>query len=195
MSKGQETKQSITQEAMAVASRLGLDNLSIGNLAKSVGMSKSGLFAHFASKESLQLHVLQEARERFTQQALLPALKSPRGEPRIRAIFKHWLKWENSEVLPGGYIFVSAATDYDDRPGAIRDFLVANQKDWFDFIARAAQIAVEEGHFRKDLDGQHFAYEAFGILLGYHQLHRLLKDPRASEHLNTALEDLLQRSH
>lgn len=195
MNKGNATKQNITQEAMAVASQVGLDNLSIGNLAKAVGMSKSGLFAHFESKEALQLHVLQEAREGFTQKALLPALKAPRGEPRIRAILKHWLKWENSESLPGGCIFVSAATDYDDRPGPIRDFLVNNQKDWFQFIAGAARRAVEVGHFRKGLDEQQFAYEVFSILLGYHQLHRLLQDPKAETRLLQAFEELIERSH
>jgi len=195
MSKGTETKQNITNQAMAVASQMGLDNLSIGNLAKSVGMSKSGLFAHFASKEALQLHILQEARELFIQKAILPSLKEARGEPRIRAIFKNWLAWEDSDFLPGGCIFVSAATDYDDRPGPIQDLLVANQKDWFEFIAGAAQLAVEEGHFHKGLDVKQFAYEIFSILLGYHQIHRLLKDPKAKPRLNQAFKNLLTRSH
>lgn len=194
MKKGTQTKQTITQEAIAVASQLGLGNLTIGNLAKAVGMSKSGLFAHFSSKEALQLHILQSAREQFIQQAILPSLKTPRGEPRIRALFTHWLKWVHSEAMPGGCVFLAAVPEFDDQPGPIRDFLVYNQKDWFEFIVGAARIAMEEGHFRKDLDVRQFAYEVFSIFLGYTHISRLLRDPQADERLTQAFEALLTRS-
>lgn len=194
MRKGTATKETITQHAMAVASRMGLDNVTIGCLAKSVGMSKSGLFAHFTSKEALQLHVLETAKERFIQKAILPTIKAPRGLPRIRTLFKKWLEWDHDDALPGGCIFLAAIPEYDDRPGPIRDFLFNNQKEWFDFIAQAAKIAVAEGHFRKDLDTQQFAYEVFSIFLGYIQISRLLEDPKAITRLKRAFEELLARS-
>lgn len=194
MRKGSETKRNITQQAMAVASQLGLENLTIGNLAKEVGMSKSGLFAHFASKEALQLHVLEEARERFVNKAILPALKEPKGEPRIRSLVKNWLEWANSDYLPGGCVFLAASVEYDDRTGPIRDFVEENQRDWFEFIAGAARIAVAEGHFRKDLDTRQFAFEVISLFLGYHHTSRLLKDPQADRRLNLAFEGLLERS-
>lgn len=194
MRKGTQTKQNITKQAVAVASQMGLDNLTIGTLAKSVGMSKSGLFSHFSSKEALQLHVLQDSKERFIQRAILPAIKQARGIPRIKILFKKWLEWDKDEDMPGGCVFLAAIPEFDDRPGPIRDFLANNQKEWFDFIAGAAKIAVVEGQFRKDLDPKQFAYEVFGIFLGYHHISRLLQDPQADHRLNKAFEELLERS-
>lgn len=195
MNKGAQTKQAITHRAITLASKVGLEKLTIGNLAKTLGMSKSGLFAHFASKEGLQINVMEQAVEMFTNRVIRPAIKQPRGEPRIRAIFKHWVDWENSSLMPGGCIFVGAAAEFDDCPGAARDFVATNQQSWLDFIAGAAKIAVEEGHFRKDLDTVQFAYEFISLLLGYHQLSRLLKDPKAERRLRNAFERLLERSH
>jgi AcrR family transcriptional regulator len=194
MNKGAQTKQAITRRAITLASKVGLEKLTIGNLAKALDMSKSGLFAHFSSKEGLQLNVMEQAVEMFTDRVGRQAIKEPRGEPRVRAIFKHWLDWENSSLMPGGCIFVGAAAEFDDCPGAARDFVANNQQRWLDFIAKAAKIAVEEKHFRKDLDTAQFAYEFISLLLGYHQLSRLLKDPKAERRLRKAFEGLLERS-
>lgn len=194
MRKGNETKTAITKEALATASKIGLEKLSIGTLAKSVGMSKSGLFSHFTSKEDLQIEVLNEAEELFTNKVIKPALQAPRGEPRLRKLFDGWFNWDQTQHLPGGCIFITAATEFDDQPGPLRDRVVEVQSNWFAFITRAAHIAKEEGHFRADLDEEQFAYEFFSIALGYHMVHRLLKNPKAKLRFNTALEDLLTRS-
>src|SRR5688572_32933520 len=143
-------------------------------------MSKSGLFAHFSSKENLQVAVLEEAIARFVAIVVGPALKYPRGEPRVRALLDRWLDWSKADFLPGGCIFVMASVELDDRPGPARDRLLASQKDWVDTLAHAARIAVEEKHFRRDLDCEQVAHEIFSIAYGYHFLRRIL-DPAESE--------------
>ena len=157
-------------------------------------MSKSGLFAHFESKEDLQLQVLESAVERFIETVVAPALRRPRGEPRVRALFNNWMAWEDSSSMPGGCPFIAAATELDDRPGRLRDYLASSQRDWMDALATAARIAVEEGHFRRDLDGGQFAYAIYSIILAFHHFHRLLRDPRSRDRAQQAFEDLIQQS-
>ena len=122
MSKGQDTKTAILDEALQIASQVGFEGLTIGQLAERTEMSKSGLFAHFRSKEQLQLQTLEHSRRWFIDTVIRPALAAPRGEARVRALFDAWLRWE--EVLDGGCVYVTAAVEYDDRPGAMRDALV-----------------------------------------------------------------------
>jgi AcrR family transcriptional regulator len=187
--KGQSTRTTIIDEALSQASRIGLEALSIGGLAKDVGMSKSGLFAHFDSKEDLQLQVLESSVERFVEHIIAPSLTEPRGVPRIRAFFDNWLSWEHT--LAGGCIFMQLANELDDRPGPLREKLVAYQRDWIEALSTAADIAVAEGHFRGDLDRQQFAYDIYSIMLAYHHFHRLLRDPGAERRARRAFEDLL----
>lgn len=191
MTKGEETRQGVLDAALSLASELGLEAISIGKLAQRVGLSKSGLFAHFASKENLQLQLLDEAVRRFVDVVVAPALRKPRGEPRVRALFDNWLAWERSPFLPGGCIFIAAAVELDDRPGPARDRLVGSQRDWLETIATAATIAISEGHFRADLDVQQFAHDFYAIVNGYHFVSRLLADPNAQQRTQNAFERLL----
>lgn len=177
--------------AIALASTLGLEGLTIGKLAEHVGMSKSGLFAHFSSKENLQIAVLEEAITRFVALVVSPALKQPRGEPRVRALFERWLEWSRADFMPGGCIFVMASVELDDRPGPARDRLIASQKDWLDTLAHAARIAVEERHFRNDLDGEQLAHEIYSIAYGYHFLRRIVEPKAATKRARTAFERVL----
>lgn len=194
MTKGKETKRAIVDEALDLVSTGGLGGLSIGTLAQATSMSKSGLFAHFGSKEQLQLTVLQSATERFIDLVIAPALKQPRGEPRIRAMFESSIKqWEDE--LPGGCIFHAVSAELDDQPGPARDFLIKTQLDFQDTIRRAAEIAVEEGHFRKDLDLDQFVFEFGSIGAAYHHSGRLLGRPDAAERAHKAFDALLARSH
>lgn len=194
MGKGDETRQTILDQALADASRVGLEGLSIGALARDVGLSKSGLFAHFESKENLQRQVLERARDRFLEAVWAPALRAPRGEPRLRELFDRWLAWETASFLPGGCPFVAAASELDDCPGPLRDDLVASQREWMAGLARAASLAVEEGHFRADLDPEQFAYQLYSTILAYHYLARLLRDPRAEDRARRSFESLLAAS-
>lgn len=191
MGKGADTKQAIVDAALRVASTHGLEGLTVGELAGRLDISKSGLFAHFGSKEKLQLEVLAAAADRFTQAVFVPAIKVTRGEPRVRALFEHWLEWGTSDDMPGGCIFISSAFELDDRPGVLRDALLKTHRDLMDAMAHAARLAVEEGHFRKDLDAHQFAFEMYSVVLGHHLNARLLKDRRTTQRTRAAFERLL----
>lgn len=194
MSKGDETRRAILADALAQASTLGFAGLTIGTLAKRTGMSKSGLFAHFASKEALQVAVLDDARERFVTTVVAPALKEPRGEPRVRALFEGWMRWARAEFQPGGCVFVAAAAELDDQPGPVRDRLVEIERDWMDALETAARIAKEEGHFKPDLDVRQWAFEQWGLALAFHWYSRLLRADDASDRVRAGFERLLAAS-
>jgi AcrR family transcriptional regulator len=194
VSKGEQTRQEIVERALALAGEVGLESLSLGVLAAGMNLSKSGLFAHFKSKEALQLAVLEQAIDNFTEEVVLPALKVPRGLPRVRRLFALSLQWIHGNSRRGSCFFMALTHEYDDRPGPIRDRLVQSQRDWYDTIARAARTAVEEGHFRADLDVDQFSYEAVGIGMVYQQVSKLLENPRAKERAETAFETLVAHS-
>jgi AcrR family transcriptional regulator len=191
MSKGAATRDRIIESALRTASVEGLEGISLGRLASDVGMSKSGLFAHFQSKEALQVDVLEAAARKFAQVVIEPALAAPRGEPRVRSLFERWLAWERHESLPGGCVFVHAAAELDDRPGPARDALVGWQRQWLQVLARAARIAVDEGHFRAGLDADLFAFQQLGLVLGYFNARRLLDDVGAEERVRLAFDALV----
>ena len=193
MRKGQRTRADILGQAVAVASEYGLEGLTIGSLADRLGMSKSGLFAHFGSKEDLQLETLKIARERFERVVFSPALATPRGLPRLRELFRRWLAWADDPAMPGGCVIIGATIEYDDRPGPVRDALVASQQDLRRFLARAVELAVEEGHLRPDTDLQQFAFELFAIVYAAHHDRRLLRDPSVGQHATAAFEALVAR--
>ena len=194
MGKGEETKRAIVDQALELASTVGLEKVTIGSLAGATGMSKSGLFAHFRSKEQLQLQVLLEARQRFVDIVVAPALKKPRGEARLRSMFESTVKqWE--EELPGGCIFHAVAAELDDQPGPARDYFVETQREYAETLRRAAEIAVEEGQFRKDVDLDQFVFELGSITGAYHHFGRLLGDPGAEQRARNMFEGLLARSH
>ena len=190
MRKGEQTRTLILNEAVALASQVGLEGLSIGSLADRVAMSKSGLFAHFGSKEDLQLLTLKQAQALFFEEVFAPALKQARGLPRLRALFSNWLQWVKRD-LPGGCLILAASAEYDDRPGAVRDLLVAGQRELRGAIAKAIRIAIDEGHLQPDTDPWQLTFELFGIVLATHHDFRLLGDARALERAGTALEGLI----
>jgi AcrR family transcriptional regulator len=191
MRKGEQTRTLILNEAVALASQVGLEGLSIGSLADRLTMSKSGLFAHFGSKEDLQLLTLKQTQALFFEEVFAPALKQARGLPRLRAIFSNWLQWVKRD-LPGGCLMLAAAAEYDDRPGAVRDLLVAGQRELRGAVAKAIRIAIDEGHLEPDTDPWQLTFELFGIVLATHHDFRLLGDARALERAGAALERLIE---
>lgn len=194
MSKGDDTRSMILDRAIRMASRTGLEALTIGELSSEVGLSKSGLFAHFGSKENLQLAVVQAAASVFTDQVVRPAFRAPRGEPRIRALVENWLAWTRSSLLPGGCLFVQLTAELDDQPGPVRDLVVALQRDWMALLAESADRARAEGHFKPSLDPGQFAFSLHSLMLGFHHHDRLLGDPLAHQRLTAAVEALLASS-
>ena len=194
MSKGETTRQAILEKALAMSSVVGLEGISIGRLADDLALSKSGLFAHFRSKEALQLQVLESAAQHFVDDVVRPALKEPRGEPRLRALFDRWLAWARSQELPGGCIFVSATMEMDDRPGPVRDALARYQSDWINVLATATRAGVDSGAFRGDLEPEQFAQEAYGLMLSYHLFARLLRDPEGEARARVGFDALVRRA-
>lgn len=190
MGKGDTTRTAILDEAVELASLVGVGGLTIGSLAAATKLSKSGLYAHFDSKEALQVQVLHHARERFIDLVMRPTLGTARGEPRLTAFFEHWLTWQ-VEVLSGGCIFIDAASEFDDQEGPVRDELVRAEQDKLDSIVLMVGGAIGEGHFRQDLDAKQFAYELEGILLAHHHARRLLRDPVADDRARRAFERLV----
>jgi AcrR family transcriptional regulator len=127
--KGQQTRAAILDAALRLASHVGLEGLSIGALAEVTQMSKSGVFAHFGSREELQISVVREYNAKFEEEVFYPALAEPRGLPRLRALFERWVKRVTVE-LDSGCIYISGAVEFDDRPGPVRDALVSMVRAW-----------------------------------------------------------------
>jgi AcrR family transcriptional regulator len=181
--KGLQTRTSILDIALGLASRYGLEGLSIGVLAEAMHMSKSGVFAHFGSREELQIAVIRHYFSHFEHGVFRPALQQPRGLPRVRALFANWMQQVGREI-ESGCIFISGAVDFDDRPGAVRDALAQSMQTWLAALHRAIVQAQECGHLRPEADAQQIAFEIHGLILALHYEARFLKNP-----------DAIQRSH
>jgi len=191
--KGERTRAAILDEALRLVSKAGLDGLTIGTLAEATGMSKSGLFAHFGSREELLLAVLAHGQAQFVDVVFQPALAKPRGLPRLRAMFVHWLDWTESAELPGGCPMIGGATEFDDKPGPVREMLAGGQRSWIETLKRAVRQAVEEGQLARETDPEQIAFEMFGIALVVHHHRRLLGYRKARERALAALDSLFQR--
>lgn len=176
--KGEQTRAAIVDAALELAARDGLEGLTIGLLAERMRMSKSGVFAHFGSREDLQIAVLKAYERRFVDDVLVPGLKERRGLPRLRAIFDRWIERSAIEASRG-CIWISGATEYDDRPGAVREELVAMVRSWQRELSRAIQQAVDAGDLAADLDVQELVFQSYGVILVLHHDRRLLGNPDA----------------
>ena len=189
MTKDKNTKQEILEAGLDMVSSQGLEGLSIGNLAKAAGMSKSGLFGHFRSKERLQLEILEYAAQSFSDKVIVPALRTEAGIPRIKTLVEKWVSWQAKQ--PGACIFVTACNEFSDRPGQVRVLLFRQQKEWLDSLCRIARSAVKAGDFRKDADCEQFAFELYSLQLGFHLYHKLLNSPDTAHRQEAALDRLL----
>jgi len=189
MAKGEDTKLTVLDAGLDMASQLGLECVTIGNLAKTTNLSKSGLFAHFQSKENLQVEILNFAAQLFSEGVIFPALKIKAGIPRIRALVDNWIQWTSK--LTGGCIFVSASADFSDRPGRVREVLLHQQEEWINCLRRIARSAIEAGDFKQDIDDDQFAFDLYSLLLGFHLYYKLLDDAETRKHQETALVRLL----
>lgn len=160
------TREVILEQAYAMACKDGLEGLSIGTLAQAVGMSKSGVFAHFGSREDLLLAVLEVGARRFMHKVLVPALEHPRGLPRLRAIVENWQEWVH--CYRTGCVLLSAASEYDGREGALHDGVVRQQSGWRSELRKSIAMAMTEGHLRHDTDPAQLAFEIYSLMLGLH---------------------------
>lgn len=191
--KGQQTRAAILDAALRLASQIGLEGLSIGALAEVTQMSKSGVFAHFGSREELQISVVHEYHAKFEEEVFFPALREPRGLPRLRALFDRWIRRVSVEI-DSGCIYISGAVEFDDRPGPVRDALVAMVLTWQAALERAIRLAIEERHLRADTDPQQVLFEVHGLILALHHDARFLRNAGAAERARAAFERVLANS-
>jgi len=191
MRKGELTRAAILDVALDLASRDGLEGLTIGLLADRMNMSKSGVFAHFGSREDLQIEVLKLYHHHFEQEVFYPSMKERRGLPRLESMFTRWVKRVTVEIA-SGCIYISGAVEYDDRPGAIREELVGMVRAWQDALHRCVQQAVEMGHLRSDADPQQLVYEMYGLILALHHDARFIKRPGSVDRAQLGFERLLE---
>ena len=190
LQKGQQTRAAILDAALGLASQMGLEGLSIGALAEVTRMSKSGVFAHFGSREELQISVIREYHARFEEEVFDPAMGVARGLPRLQALFERWVKRVSVE-LDSGCIYISGAVEFDDRPGPVRDALVEMVVNWQAALGKAIALAVSEGHLREDTDPQHMLFEMHGLILALHHDARFLRLPGVLERVGVSFERLV----
>ena len=188
--KGEMTRAAIVEAAMGIAAREGLEGLTIGTLADQMQMSKSGVFAHFGSREDLQLAVLKEYVRRFVDEVLRPAVKKPRGLPRLEAILDRWVAFLAREITLG-CIMIAGAVEYDDRPGPQRDAMVAIITGWKAELLKAIRQAVHEGHLRRGTDAPQMVFEIYGQMLAMHQDARLLRSADSAKRARAGLRRIL----
>lgn len=190
LQKGQQTRAVILEAALGLASHVGLEGLSIGALAEVTGMSKSGVFAHFGSREELQISVVREYHARFEEEVFYPALDEPRGLPRLREMFERWVRRVSIEV-DSGCIYISGAVEFDDRPGIVRDALVGMVQAWHKAMERAIRLAIEEGHLCRTADPMQMLFEVHGFILALHHDARFLRNPGALDRARSGFERLV----
>ncbi len=190
--KGRQTHASILDAALGLAAHVGLEGLSIGVLAEILGMSKSGVFAHFGSREALQIAVIQTYHERFEAEVFRPAMQHPRGLPRLKALLDHWVARVAVEV-DAGCLYISGAVEFDDRPGAVREALVDMVRAWHAALRKAIDLACEVGDLRADADVEQVLFELHGLILALHHDARFLRSSRAVERARSGFKRVLQR--
>lgn len=189
--KGEATREAILHHCVQRAIDIGLEGLSIGMIARELEMSKSGVFAHFKSKEALQVAVVDHVAEVFTQRVVRRALSAPRGRRRLAALAQSWTAWLRDNPFGHGCFFVAADVEFQARPGAVRERLVEHQRDWLELISTVAGTAVKEGSLAADLDLDRFAYEFHAVGLLHQHAARFMDDPRALELATAAFERLV----
>jgi len=190
--KGEMTRVAILDAALELSSRDGLEGLTIGLLAERMQMSKSGVFAHFGSREDLQVEVVREYHRRFEQEVFYPSLQEPRGLPRLWSMVRRWMEKRIQEVTTG-CIYISGAVEYDDRAESpVRDELVKSVTIWRAALLRAVDQAREEGHLRADCDPRLMLFEMYSLELGLHHDARFLRLPDSAELAMVALNKLIQ---
>ena len=191
MSTNWDTRDVILERTIELASRVGLTGLSIGSLALHLDRSKSTVFNHFGSKESLQLAVLRHAAQELIREVIRPAWSEPDGLTRLERLFDRWLVWDARGAYPGGCIFVATATEFDDQPGPVRQRLVRLCLGWRHLVYGRVEAAINAGTLRPDTDRDQFLHDLHGIMLGYHHASRLYHDPLAQQRAHEAFVRLL----
>jgi AcrR family transcriptional regulator len=188
------TRERILHQGLALMSRSGLGGVTLGLLAEQVGMSKSGLFAHFRSKEDVQIELLTHMAEFAQARVIAPSMTAGEGLPRLRELVANWFGWAQRAGLPGGCPVAAGLFEFDDIEGRVRNKILEMENEFRELLTGLVQRAVDVGHLRKDLDVDQFVWELCGIYLGHHAAHRFLRAADAETRANTAFEALVDRA-
>ena len=190
---GVRTRRAIVLEAVSLATVEGLEGLSIGGLAKALGISKSGLYAHFGSKLELQMAALDEAARQFTEEVFLPALKAPRGVKRLRALFENWIAWPSRAKLPGGCPIDAAGREYRHQPGPMRDAVFEREKQVARELRKAVQMAIDSGELSPRTEPEQVVFEMMGMILVAYQAEPIAGHDEAMRRGHEAFERLIKQ--
>ena len=190
--RGHRTREAILARAVDLASADGLEGLTVGSLAEQLKMSKSGLFAHFGSKEELQLATVEKARQIFIEKVSKPAIRAPKGMPRLWGLLDQWLTLVEKRVFRGGCFFSAASFEFDSRKGIVHDRIAEIMREWIDVLTRAVSEAQKAGHLDPKVDPTRLAFEIHAMALGAHWAYQLLDDRRAYSRARAILLEKLR---
>src|ERR1700738_2009679 len=188
------TRSRILDAGVRLLSTSGLSGITLGVLADETGMSKSGLFAHFGSKEEVQIALLEHTAQIANSNVVVPAMASPEGVPRLKGLVRNWLGWSTRAGLGGGCPVAAGIFELDDRAGPVRERLLSMEKQWRQLLEILACQSMALGHLRADLDVEQFVWELCGIYLSHHAAARFVRDPDADRRAEIAFESLIERS-
>lgn len=190
--KGQRTRNSILEVAAALATEEGLDPLSIGRLAEATGMSKSGLFAHFGSKEELQLATVEYAAKLFVAEVIDPARSAPKGMARIWALCDHMIGYSERQVFPGGCFFAATSFEYNNRPGPVRDRIEEMIRSWLSYLEHAVEQAQEAGELDPNASAREISFQLDAFAQASNAQYQLFRDPQVFDDARRAIQERLE---
>ena len=186
------TLAAILDTALSMAAADGLESLTVGEVAKRLGLSKSGVFSRIGSREALQKGVIAEYDRRFLQDVFTPAMREPRGLPRLNAIVRLWLQRARDVEIRQGCIYCAGAFELDDRDGPLRDTLLEGVQRWRGALKRTVIQAIDAGHLRPDTDADQMVFEIDGLFVALMRDARFLRDPRAADRAWLAYERVIR---
>src|SRR5512132_1723075 len=190
--KGERTRRAILSTAAALASQEGLEPLSIGRLAEASGMSKSGLFAHFGSKEELQLATVDHAAAMFVAEVIAPAREAPRGLPRVWALCDHMIDYTERRVFPGGCFFAATSFEFNNRPGPVRDRIEEMIRSWLSYLEHAVEQAQEAGELDPNASAREVAFQLDAFAQAANAQYQLFRDPQVFDDARRAIQERLE---
>jgi len=190
--KGQRTRNSILEVAAALATEEGLDPLSIGRLAEAIGMSKSGLFAHFGSKEELQLAIVDHAAALFVAEVIDPARSAPKGLARIWALCDHMIGYAERQVFPGGCFFAATSFEFNNRPGPVRDRIEKMIRSWLSYLEHAVEQAQEAGELDPNASAREISFQLDAFAQASNAQYQLFRDPQVFDDARRAIQERLE---
>lgn len=194
MGKHSVSRERILQEGVALMSQQGLAGVTLSHLAEAAGMSKSGVFAHFRSREEVQIGLLERTRQFAAPLIVEPAMAEPEGLPRLESLVSNWFGWAQRAGLPGGCPVAAGMFELDDAEGPVRDKLLLMENEWRQLLMQVTQQAIDLGHLRADVDARQFVWELCGIYLNHHVTRRFLRNTDADDRAQAAFQSLVERS-